>query len=131
MTFDDACKMGLSEKPADADPLFIQASHDVASGRKTVEEAWKWLKKEEAKAMKDGILNRAQQIIARTMANDIGPLFTPDMKLTFAARSTENPDCYLILTDDDLPKVIEVIRRYAETRTPREAEAPAPTGKAT
>lgn len=59
--------------------------------------------------MKDSTLQRAQNIIALTMANDIGPLFTPDMKLTFVARSTENPDCYMILTDDDLAKVNERI----------------------
>lgn len=41
--------------------------------------------------MKDHKLQRAQNIIAQTMADEICPLFTPDMKLTFVARSTDDP----------------------------------------
>lgn len=65
--------------------------------------------------MAEDPLKRAQGIISGTMADVFGPLFTPDMRLTFIARSTENPDCYLVMSDDDLSKLPGVIARHRHT----------------
>lgn len=47
MSFGDAAKVGfdgIKRETKEEDPRFRQAANDVASGRKTVDEAWAWFK---------------------------------------------------------------------------------------
>jgi hypothetical protein len=39
--------------------------------------------------------------------------FTPDMLLTFVARHPSNPECYVMVTADDLAKVAELLEQSA------------------
>jgi hypothetical protein len=45
-------------------------------------------------------------------------LFTPDCRLTFIMRSTTNADAYMVITADELEKVIDVLEREMHLRAP-------------
>ena len=55
-----------------------------------------------------------RQRIADVLAARLGPLFTPDMRLTFLARHPTNPECCVVVSSDaDLPAAAETLLRLA------------------
>jgi hypothetical protein len=61
----------------------------------------------------DPVVARTGQTIAAILADDIAPLFKPEVKLTFIARTPGHPDRDMVITNDEIREVVKVARRRA------------------
>jgi hypothetical protein len=58
-------------------------------------------------------LEEAQAEVEQAL-NDLRPIFTPDVELTFVMRHPAHPECHMVVSNDDLSELSALLARVVE-----------------